>query len=136
MTGQGFKKWERITNEATIEHLFKKGTSLFEFPFKVFYSFDLPTPRKGSMEMAIAVPKKRLKHANDRNRVKRLVRESYRLNRLPVLEILEKNEKRMSLFLIYVGTADVNADQVRQKIIVLLNRLQPLVVSEQEPQDL
>lgn len=129
---QGFKKWERITNLNTIEHLFKNGEGVFEFPFKVLYSFDLPTPTKGQMEIAISVPKKRLKRANERNYVKRLTREAFRLNKQLLLGTLEECERKLSVFLVYVGTTDVNAAQLQQKIIVILNRLQTITLSEDQ----
>ncbi len=129
---QGFKKWERITSLITIDQLFKEGSTVFEFPFKVFYNFGLSTPTKGRLEIAIAVPKKRLKHANDRNYVKRLTREAFRCNKQPLLKTLEESEKKLSVFLVYVGTTDVNAALLQQKIIVILNRLQTITLSEDQ----
>lgn len=121
-----FKKHERITSEITIENLFKGNMSVFEFPFKAFYGFDLYTPQKGKLEMAIAVPKKRLKHANDRNYIKRLVREAFRRNKQDLTLSLESAGRKMSVFFVYVGTADTKPDQVQEKIIVILKRLQRL----------
>ncbi len=126
----GFKKWERITSPITIDTVFKSGETVFEFPFKVFYSFGLNMPLKGRLEMAIAVPKKRLKHANKRNYVKRLTREAFRLNKASLLQTLDETEKKLSVFFIYVGTVDVKPEQLQQKIIVILNRLQSVTISD------
>ncbi len=136
MTEFGFKKWERITSPITIDTLFKGGSTEFEFPFKVFYSFGMTTPLKGRIEMAIAVPKKRLKHAHERNYIKRLTREAFRLNKPSLLQTLEQCEKKLSVFFVYVGTADVKPAQLQQKIIVILNRLQSVTVSEDQKESI
>lgn len=128
----GFKKWERITSLITIDHLFKQGSTVFEFPFKVFYSFNLPSPTKGRLEMAVTVPKKRLKHANDRNYIKRVAREGFRCNNQSLKATLELNEKKLSLFLVYVGASDTEASEIQRKIIVILNRLQQIIQQDDQ----
>ena len=120
----GLKKCERITSQITLEHLFNKGKKIFEYPYKVFYDFNLGTPLDCELEMAISVPKKRIRKAHNRNRIKRLTREGYRTNKLKLIKELAQNKQRLSVFLIFVGTADVNLAQVEEKIIVILNRLQ------------
>ncbi len=123
MTGEfGFKKYERITSLKTIEHLFEKGNKCFEFPFRVFYNFDLESPEKGQLEVAIAVPKKRIRKANKRNYIKRITREAFRLNNSELKTTLNEHQQKLSIFLVFVGAADVNFDLVQHKIILLLDR--------------
>jgi len=121
----GLKKWERITCLKTIDHLFTGGQKHFEYPFRVFYGFNQDSsPLKGHLEMAIAVPKKRVRRAHHRNYIKRITREAFRLNNVSLKKSLIEKNQRLSIFLVFAGAADVNFDQVQHKIILLLNRFQ------------
>mgnify|MGYP000855897899 CR=1 FL=1 len=75
-----FTRKERVTGEKRIETLFAQGRSFMSYPFRVVY---LETTQDGTIPMSIliSVPKKRMKSAVDRNRMKRLAREAYRLNK-------------------------------------------------------
>lgn len=82
--------------------------------------------------MAVTVPKKRLKHANDRNYIKRVAREGFRCNNQSLKATLELNEKKLSLFLVYVGASDTEASEIQRKIIVILNRLQQIIQQDDQ----
>lgn len=71
------KKAERIKSLKTIDELFKNGSSFFLTPFKVLYSLNT-SPVSNA---AFMVSRRNFKNATDRNRIKRLVRESWRINR-------------------------------------------------------
>ncbi|WP_338770154.1 ribonuclease P protein component [Bernardetia sp. ABR2-2B] len=84
-----FTKQERLSSVKDIETLFKKGKSLFVFPLKVVF-----TPKKVEKEiqensqnkirparLLISVSKRNFKKAVDRNRIKRQIREGYRLQK-------------------------------------------------------
>ena len=75
-----FKKEEKVTGEDRIDSLFAKGKSFVSFPLRVVYlntQFSVPSP----VSVLVSVPKKRIKSAVKRNRIKRQVREAYRLNK-------------------------------------------------------
>lgn len=82
MTEQRFRftKKERVAGEKRVETLFAKGRSFMSYPFRVVY---LETTQGGTtpLSILISVPKRRIKSAVDRNRMKRLAREAYRLNK-------------------------------------------------------
>lgn len=73
-------KEERICSDKTIDSLFTDGDSCFKYPLRVVYKPRVEVAVSTS-RMLISVPKKRFKHAVDRNRIKRQVREAYRLNK-------------------------------------------------------
>ena len=91
MNAQGFPKQERIVSRKLIDDLFSGGQSLAltAFPLRLVYklvpsvtlhsSFTSEAPP--SLQLLISVSKRRFKHAVDRNRVKRQLREAFRKNK-------------------------------------------------------
>jgi ribonuclease P protein component len=74
-----FSKAERLHKEKDIKELFDKGSSFYLFPFKVL---TFPAKTSGSLnQVLIAVSRRNFKKAVDRNRVKRRIREAYRLQK-------------------------------------------------------
>lgn len=86
---QTFSKQERLSSVKDIETLFKKGKSLFVFPLKVVFipkKIDSPTEKNNqknrvAARLLISVSKRNFKKAVDRNRIKRQIREGYRLQK-------------------------------------------------------
>lgn len=81
-----FPTHEKLKRKSEIDHLFKKGKWLTVDNIRVIHiksndNFSVPNHRIG-----VSVGKKFFKRAVDRNRIKRLLRESYRLNRTAYLE--------------------------------------------------
>jgi ribonuclease P protein component len=74
----GFPKTERLTGQKKIEELFQHGSSFFLYPYRVKY---LAKDELAAPQVLIAVPKKKLRKAVDRNLVKRRTREAYRLHK-------------------------------------------------------
>ncbi len=99
-------KNERLKSRKQIERLFKEGKTLTVTPFKIFYILEKKTitvPVTSNVLFGIGAGTKNFKKAVDRNRIKRLVREAYRLqkNELKV-KLMEKN-LRLNVFFIYTG---------------------------------
>ncbi len=79
-----YNKRERIKSLKTIDELFKDGSSFFLTPFKVLYE---ATPASApSVKAAFMVSKRNFKTAVERNRIKRMLREAWRLNKHTLLE--------------------------------------------------
>lgn len=77
-----FPKKERICLREETEALFASGSSFVNYPARTLYLFvDAVAPESPRVKFLISVPKKRLRRAVSRNRVKRLFREAFRLNK-------------------------------------------------------
>ena len=75
-------------------------------------------------KVAFAVSKKNFKKAVDRNRIKRLMRESYRKNKYLLQEYCGEKEKTLAILFIYTGKELPDYVGVEAKIILSLKRFQ------------
>ncbi len=89
MRRETFPKWEHLTGDKSIAGLFSRGEAFIVFPLRVVY---LRVEREDApVRVMFAVPKRHFRHAVDRNRMKRLMRESYRKQKSALIEYAESN---------------------------------------------
>ena len=104
-----------------IEHLFTKGKSMSAFPVKLLYDFSEDETKP--LKAGVTVSSRNFKKAVDRNRVKRLLREAYRLQKIPLQTQVLEDGKSLALFFIYIGKELPVYKELHEKIGVLLERL-------------
>ena len=120
-----FRKQERIVSHQLIETLFEKGDSqsLAAYPLRAVF---LQTERKqghAPIQILISVPKKRFKHAVDRNRIKRLIREAYRLNKQLLLDAPSMQGKSLDLAFIWISDELSDFCTIESRVKNLLQRI-------------
>ena len=101
---EGLPKYERICKENDIEVLFKKGEGFTAYPFRVVFRFFRDPIRPVTCRLLVSVSKKRFHHAFKRNRVKRLMREAWRKNKSPLLEMCQQDNISLDVALVYNAT--------------------------------
>ena len=119
-------KTERLSSKKLIERLFGGGNKSFPaFPIRVVYMYQEPEETLSDVSILISVPKKRFKHAVDRNRVKRQIREAYRHQKHILLEALQASEqpKKMILAFIWLDNKLHTTEEVDYKVKKLLQHI-------------
>jgi len=111
---------ERLKSRKKIQELFAAGHVINFSPFRVVYQINHDdTP----LQFGVAVGTRQFKKAVDRNRIKRLIRESYRLQKNELKEQLIAKEKSLSLFVIYTGKTIPEYNFAFDKIGKILQKL-------------
>ncbi len=130
-----FCKAERLCSHKVIEALFAGGNKSFSaYPIRAIYMpIDLNegSGKQGAaVQLLISVSKRHFKHAVDRNRVKRQIRESYRLNKHSLLSSLPEG-KGLALSFIWLSDEHFPTDVIEEKVKKLLNKLEETINAEQ-----
>jgi ribonuclease P protein component len=129
-------KTERLKSRKLIEQLFNEGKSFSVSPYRVFYLINpIPvTPDKMiDIQFGVGVSGKNIKKAVDRNRVKRLIKEAYRLQKKELGEILKKKNLRLNIFLVYNSKELPDFNTAKEKLNVILNKLINIVHENVSP---
>lgn len=121
-----FGKQEKLCAKRAIDRLFVGGNSrsVVAFPIRMVY---MPVEREQDeslLKVLVTVSKKHFKHAVDRNRTKRLLREAWRLHRNEILQLLRlKQTGGLDVALIWLDDKLWTAKDVDNRMSLLLKRL-------------
>ena len=120
-----FKKYERLKHQKDIDTLFSIGKAYSVFPISIKY---LLVPRPDSetapVKAGFSVPKKKFRHAVKRNRVRRLMREAWRLNKHIINTI--PPEKQLHVFFIYQTTELLKYEMIETAVLNCIQKLKTL----------
>jgi len=92
------------------------------FPFKIYWILD-SVPAESPLQAGFGVSSRHFKNAVDRNRIKRLSREAYRLLKPPLLQRLKEAGAWMAVFFVYTGKDLPEFATVSKQIGVALQKL-------------
>ncbi len=122
-----FPREERLKEKLLIARLFAKGKHLAEFPIRLLWVEEEGESMSG-LKVLFSVPKKKVRKAVDRNKIKRKMREVYRQNRTELKNMLTDRKKGLVIGFVFMGTTTTPATETESKIILTLRRLQELNV--------
>lgn len=113
-------KSERLKSRKQIDALFESGKKITLFPFRLIYRTE---PGPGLIKAGFTVSSKNFPRAVDRNRVKRLTREGYRLRKHELENRVLKNKHLLHLFFIYTGKEILSCEEVALSLKQVLDKL-------------
>jgi ribonuclease P protein component len=122
LPGQTFTKEERLSSYREIKRLFREGKTFYQRPFRVTWMHrqaDAGFP----VQVMMGVPRYNFSRAVDRNRIRRYMKEAYRLNKHLLYGYLEGKGDRLIVSIAYTGKEIAPFIRIREKIILLLHRL-------------
>lgn len=112
-----FPSSERLKSETIIKKLFnKEGASFAIYPLRLIWlSLDTPiTPAK--VQFGVSVPKKKFKSAVARNRLKRQIRESWRINKHLLFKALENSSQQYYFMILYTANEALPYTQIEENM--------------------
>jgi ribonuclease P protein component len=116
---------ERLKLRKQIETLFQTGEAFSVFPLRVVYRLQpLAETEISPVRIGFSIPKKRIKKAVGRNRIKRLLREAWRLQKHPVYQAIPPCHQ-LHCFLIFTGNEKLTFEEAKTVVRKLSDKLIP-----------
>ena len=117
-------KNERLKSRKQIELLFKNGRRINDSGIRALYMLQDAEEGQHNLQLGVSVSSRNFKRAVDRNRIKRLLRESWRLQKNDLRSRQEENKKILLVFLIYTGKEMPAFHELNEAVHAILNKLQ------------
>lgn len=123
-----FPAVERLKSRKLISKLFADRQSIGEYPFRFFWKKvdELEVP----LQVAFTVPKRKHKLAVNRNRIRRRMKEAYRLNKQTLIGKLEVEGINVIGLLLFVAKEDkFSFEELNTRLSKLLKQLEKVLIS-------
>ena len=114
------KKAERLSSKKVIEKLFSNGDSILQYPLKMVY-LKTELHKSCPAQTGFTASKKGFKRAVHRNKIKRLLREAYLLNKHIIYD--ELKDEQLALFIIFIGKEIPEYKQIEVSMNKGLNKI-------------
>jgi ribonuclease P protein component len=124
----GFGKKDRLKSRKMIEELFNSGQSFNIYPLKFIYK--TLSENNQPVQAGVAVSKRYFKKAVHRNRIKRLIKEAYRLEKNELNIELKKYNKSALVFIIYMDKQLPVFSKISETIKTAMDLLVQKIVNE------
>jgi ribonuclease P protein component len=126
-----FQRKERLKSRKTIGRLFKEKQSVGSFPLRFFFLKSIEEDDNFALQSAFSVSKKHFKKAVDRNRIKRLMRESLRLNKENLILFLNEKGIKIAGMWVFVGSEIIDFQQMESAVVKTIDKLIRLLNEQQ-----
>jgi ribonuclease P protein component len=126
-----YQKKDKLKSRKQTQYLFAKGNAFSAGPIRLLYTIEwedgavipVGTFAKGVLQAGVSAPSRHFRKAVMRNKVKRLLREGYRLERPAFLRSIHIENKRLNLFFLYTEAQIISQEEIQEKIKIVLQKL-------------
>ena len=118
-----FPKKERLCSRLQMEQLLTLKQSFFSYPLKCYFQFLPLSDENPVSKMAVSVPKKLEKTAVGRNKIKRWVREAYRLNKHLLNNDLSEKGVVVNLLFVCVGKENLSFALIEKAVVEIFQKI-------------
>lgn len=123
-----FKKAEKLHRKKIIDQLFSRNQenlSLKNFPFLFIWTYEM-LPTNFPAQILFVVSKKKIRKAVVRNRIRRRMRELYRLKKQDFYSILQKKDKQAAIALIFADNKEWHFEDLKEKFDGLFKKFEEI----------
>ena len=121
-----YQKKDKLKSRKQMQFLFSKGTAITIHPIRLLYTIEKEEAgifSNGLLQAGVGAPSRQFRKAVQRNKVKRLLREGYRLEKPTFTNSISITNTRLNLFFLYVDAHVQTQQQIQATIKLLLQKL-------------
>jgi ribonuclease P protein component len=128
-----FSKQERLKGKRLIEYTFKQGHTIYIPPFKLWYCFKddveptIHIHSSAKILLSVGVSKRHFKKAVQRNRIKRLIKEAYRLQKHILVDNFKIEADQLYCFVQYTSSTMPVYKEIFGRMEVLLKKIATII---------
>ena len=121
-----YQKKDKLKSRKQTQFLFSNGTAITMHPIRLLYTIEKGEAGifpNGLLQAGVGAPSRQFRKAVQRNKVKRLLREGYRLEKPDFMNAISLTNSRLNLFFLYVDANVQSQQQIQATIKLLLQKL-------------
>ena len=113
----------KLCSHTIIKAIFEEGKTIKQYPLRSIALAIEPDSTKAAFQLVISVPKRNFKKAHDRNRIRRQLKEAFRLNKGILEEKLIEQKQQIALFLVYTEITQLEYKVLESKMKKLIQQI-------------
>ena len=120
--GNDLGKEYKLCSHVIIEDVFATGDLIKSYPFVARIKFT-KLPKQVPFQLVFSAPKRTFRKAYQRNKVKRLCKEAFRLNKYELESALTDSNKQLALFLVFTSRDKITFDVLEKRVQKLIKKI-------------
>jgi len=117
-----FNREERLKSRKIIGQLFSDGHSFGQYPLRLIWSPVEPPKSDSPVQCTVSVAKKKFPKAAHRNRIRRQIKEAYRINKHWLYETLDESEPQYAFMILYTAREALPYEEIERAMKKMLGR--------------